>query len=408
MKNRGQPYSLGRRQNVDGSFVFTARFRKPGGSFGTAKSTGVLDKGKDRDRDRAVAWCEQYLAGGQVTTGANMTLATFGEGFFDWSADYARDRILRGKRYSQEQAYNHSLNFKKWISGDAIGKMRLETINDQAVGDWQLRLARCGLAPKTIHQQTMALRILLKAAYRAGHLRQPIQYEPISGSVKNRRGMLSLDEATKVFSLPWDDPRYLVGNLLAIVTGLRAGEIVGLRFSMVLDADVLIVGTWRPRTAMVSDTTKGGEPRKVPVPASVMLLVRALMDSNPWLGRVADPFVFWSNSGPGRALAQRELTEALHAKLDKVIGKGVWRARRIGMHSWRVFTNTAYLEGAVPSAMIEKTIGHTSVAMTALYYRPQAMAPVRAVQDEIAASLKLPATGLPVKPGRKSRARPAG
>jgi integrase len=389
-KRRGQPYSLVSRQLASGAKIYYARFREADGSFGSAKSTGVEDTGKPRSRDLAVSWCEQYLAGGQVTTGANTTLADYGTGFFDWSGDYAQERILRGRRYSQEQARLHALAFDNWIKDDKIGKMRLEAIDDRAVASWQLRLAAAGLAPKTIHQRTMTLRLVLKAAFRDGHLRRPIQYEPISGKVKNQRGVLTMQEAAVIFAEPWPDARAMAGNLLAVTTGLRAGEICGLRTSRVQADHVEVVGTWRPKTGIVSDTTKGGGSRRVPAPAAVISMLQALILANPWRGRVADPFVFWSNGSQDRAMDQRDLTKALHDRIDQVIGVDAWRVRHIGMHSWRAFANTALLEAAVPSAMIRHTIGHTSDAMTALYYRPQAMAPIRQVQDGIAAALGLP------------------
>ena len=386
-KRRGLPYSITVRKLSSGAKMFYARFRGSDGTFGPAKSTGVEDAGKMRDRDKAVAWCEQYLTGGQITTNAYMTLAVYGEGFFAWDSAYAQDRILRGKRYSMEQARSHELAFLNWIKPDKIGNMRLEMIDDQAVASWQLRIASTGLAPKTVHQRTMTLRILLKAAYRTGHLRRVIQYEPISGRVKSPRGMLTIEEATRVFSEPWGDQRTYAGNLLAIVTGLRAGEVVGIRSSRVHDDHIEIVGTWRPKSRQLSDSTKGGSPRRVPVPAQVMDIIKILIKSNPWKGRVDDPYVFWSNGAADRPVAQSELTEAFHARLDVVLGFNMWRLRRLGMHSWRAFANSAYLEASVPSAMIQKTIGHTSDAMTALYYKPQALIPIRDVQTGIASTI---------------------
>jgi integrase len=389
-KQRGQAYSLTTRQLTNGARMYYARFRGLDGKFGPAKSTGIEDQGKQRDRDKALAWCEQYLAGGQVTTSANMTLAAFGAGFFDFNGTYAQDRLLRGKRYSQEQAATHALGFKNWIQDDRLGKTRLSVIDDRAVSSWQLRLAAAGLAPATIHQRTMTLRILLREAYRSGLMRRPIDYEPIGAKRKKVRGVLTLSEAAQLFSLAWPDQLTMVGNLLSAVTGLRAGEVVGLRSSCIHADHVDVVGTWRPKTATMSDGTKNGKPRAVPVPGQVMTLVRALLAANPWRSVSQDPFVFYSSVRADRPVDQRILTAALHDVLDGMIGKPKRMARKIDFHSWRVFANSAYLERSVPDAMIRSTIGHSSQDMTALYYRPEALAPVRAVQADLADALQLP------------------
>lgn len=254
----------------------------------------------------------------------------------------------------------------------------------------------------------MTLRILLTAAHAAGYLRRPVEYQTIKTRPKVPKRILTVEEAAALFSLRWDDPRYLVGNLLGSVTGLRAGEITGLRFSNVLPDRVLAFGTWRPQTAIVSDNTKGGVPRTAPVPAPIMAFVRALMAVNPWRQRSADPFVFFSVKTPERAMEQRELTEALHDRLDAMLGPEARRSQTIGFHSWRHFANTNYLEGAVPPEMVQKTIGHANAAMTMLYYRPQALAPIKAVQDTVVAAYKLPAPALTLRPRRRAQATPAG
>ena len=43
------------------------------------------------------------------------------------------------------------------------------------------------------------------------------------------RGALTPQEAKKIFSAPWSDTRAYAGNLLAMTSGLRIGEVLALR-----------------------------------------------------------------------------------------------------------------------------------------------------------------------------------
>jgi integrase len=55
-------------------------------------------------------------------------------------------------------------------------------------------------------------------------------FEYFSGKAK-KRGVLTPQEAAELFAIPWKDERVKIGNMVAMTTGCRLGEIQALRKS---------------------------------------------------------------------------------------------------------------------------------------------------------------------------------
>jgi integrase len=105
------------------------------------------------------------------------------------------------------------------------------------------------------------------------------------------RGVLTPQEAGRLFSVQWPDKRAYTGNLLAMTSGLRHGEILALRESdIVREQPVLhIRHSWSGKDGLKG--TKNGEARRVPVLPEVKEMLLGLLKENPHQGK--DRFIFW-------------------------------------------------------------------------------------------------------------------
>jgi hypothetical protein len=85
-RTEGGDFSLHTRPSNKGP-VFYVQFRKGHGTWGTAKSTHILDGSGRRAHDDAVkeatAWAQSYVDHGQVVTKERATFSGFAIGFFD-------------------------------------------------------------------------------------------------------------------------------------------------------------------------------------------------------------------------------------------------------------------------------------------------------------------------------------
>jgi len=130
----------------------------------------------------------------------------------------------------------------------------------------------------------------LKWAYSEGFIAD----NPAAGFKKAKgaaaeRIVLTPAEAEAVFKTKWKDQRSYVGNILALTTGLRAGEVLALRKSDIGGRVLHVRHSWSTMDGL--KCPKNGEKRKVPLLPEVRDRIMELLDENPH--RVDDPFIFY-------------------------------------------------------------------------------------------------------------------
>jgi integrase len=161
------------------------------------------------------------------------------------------------------------------------------------------------------------------------------------------RGILTPEEATALFSLEWSDERVKLANLLAMTTGLRAGEIIALRREDIAEAWLCVRHSYSRRDLL--KTTKTGAERRVPLLPSIRTELLALADRSPW---GADGFIFYGEESADIPMSQNLLLYGLQDALlrlslgdmystatDEERNKAgaAWKARNVVFHSWRHF-----------------------------------------------------------------------
>jgi len=106
-----------------------------------------------------------------------------------------------------------------------------------------------------------------------------------------KRAVLTDEEVRRLFVSPWPDERAYVGNLLAMSTGLRAGEVLAIQVRDIEEDRVPVQHSWSDHDKLKG--TKTGEERAVPILPEVRTAMLELMRRNPHgIGPTA--FVFWS------------------------------------------------------------------------------------------------------------------
>jgi len=269
-KTEGERFSLHTRPSKRGA-VYYVQFRKEDGTWGTAKSTHIrVPKGKDGPRAqrdvlvRATAWAQSYVDHGQVVTRERDTFASFTGDFFDPDGEWAREKRRRGHRLSADQCERHGRSMKNHLL-PYFGRMRIGRVDDEHIRYFQEKLEDKHLSCGTINRVTVALRLVVKAAYRKKLLRRMPVVEAVSEKDRKQRGVYLPGEIRALFKLEWPDRRRYVANKLAAATGMRAGEITGLREGNVHPEYIEVEHTWSPRFGL--GPTKTGRPRIAPIPS---------------------------------------------------------------------------------------------------------------------------------------------
>ena len=233
-------------------------------------STGCTD-------ERAAAdWAALHgpAAKKRIPPGETMPFSAYADGWWRPDHDYVKRQVARGFSLGS----NYLAQCRSLLSNHLIptfGKAFLVQIKPQHVDDFLFALARKGLSSGTINHCLSVLNLMLAEA----KFRALIQVNPCEGvrRMANRpgaRGILSIQEAKTLLdeatiNTVWDGNliHYTI-NVLAASTGMRAGEIMGLRAGHVhlgQDPYVAVVSAWKRSDCTYGDP-KCRSFREIPLP----------------------------------------------------------------------------------------------------------------------------------------------
>ena len=217
--------------------------------------------------------------------------------------------------------------------------------------------------------------------------RMPV-VEAVSEKEHTQRGVYLPHEIRALFNLEWADRRCYVANKLAAATGMRAGEIAGLRENDLHPEYIEVEHTWSPRFGL--GPTKTGRPRIVPIPSLIAGELAQLIAENQRQGE--NRFIFYSIH-PDKPMHQREATEALYASLLKIgIDEGARKARGLDFHAWRHTFNSLLIDRRIPLQAVQSVTGHLTPEMTQRYYHlgGEAGAGIRQISESLFVDEKKP------------------
>jgi integrase len=148
-------------------------------------------------------------------------------------------------------------------------------------------------------------------------------------------------------------------NRLASITGMRIGEVLGLRGEFVFDNFILVCGQYGEFG--YKPYTKTKEDRPIPLLPEMMALLHKLMKAN------GKGFVFSLDGGASPvcySYIRRDFTRAL----EKIgIDENEASRRRLTLHSWRHFVNTDFLQQGMTLPQVQGVTGHKSAQTSGIY-----------------------------------------
>jgi hypothetical protein len=212
--------------------VFYARFLQPDGTYTSGRSTG------ETNRKYAEIKAYEYLQTGKVVSVKNMKLKDFSNDFFDWDGEWAVSKRSSGLRISQEQCKRNESILSCHVN-ERLGDMYLADFDTALVRKFRNDLFRDGFSGSTINKALGCLKSILESAEEQHLIRNMPRFQRASLQTKEK-GILTLDEVTRLFADPWDDELTYVANLVAASTGFRLSEIRGIKRCNVLDGRIII------------------------------------------------------------------------------------------------------------------------------------------------------------------------
>jgi integrase len=319
--------------------------------------------------------CEDLYRTGKLIPGKTKPL-TFGEyakGFWERGSDYLENQEGRADITT---AYID--NCKKMTANQILpffGGLPLEKITYKDINKWLLNFKNRGFtvsdtgvkkAYKNTYANTVfgALNVMMAFAVE----QELIKTNPCARvkRLKNDRRkieIITVEETRKLFPQNWksvwgDKEIAYTANRLASLTGMRAGEILGLRGEYVFDDYIYICGSYGEYGY---GPTKTKETRFIPLIPEMIALLKKLMARN------GKGYVF-SLDGGGKPVCRKHIYDEFHRALKRIgIDKAEIARRGLSIHSWRHFLNTELQRQGLSLPQVQAVTGHKSDRMSEWY-----------------------------------------
>jgi len=282
-----------------------------------------------------------------------------------------------------------------------LGQVKLQELTPLAVERCYARLLKGGLAPKTVRNTHTVLHRALADAERLGVLvRSPVAAARPPSVPRHERPTWSPEELSR-FLQATAGHRLHAAFVLVATTGLRRGEVLGLRWSDVsLEGAALSVVqtiTSVGGQTLVSSTKTGKSRRQVALDAGTVAVLRAHRVRQAEQ-RLAAGSV-WQDHGllfcreDGRALNPEHFTRLFRALVAK---HGM---RPIRLHDLRHTHATLALQAGVHPKVVSERLGHATVGITLDLYSHVVPSLDRQAAETIAALIQLPDVDCPAGGG---------
>lgn len=296
-----------------------------------------------------------------------------------WLEEVARPKLA----YSTLKSYESYLN--RHIIPE-LGHIKLGELTPQDVQKFLNKRARSGLTPRTVQYLRAILRSALAEAEAWGYIER--NSASLAKAPKMERREVSVLTATDARALIASTVDDRIGNLfaLALYTGLRQGELLGLRWP---DID-LDQGTIQIRKALQKQgrEMKFIEPktarsrRKIFLPAAaVSILTHQKVNVDVMRRHAGSAWQDWDLVFPSQVGTPLDGSNVTHHLQRKLTEAGLPRVR---FHDLRHTCATLLLEQGVQDRVIMEQLGHSQITLTLNTYshvRPTMLSAAAAALD---------------------------
>jgi len=208
--------------------------------------------------------------------------------FWDWDGNYVQGRIERGKRIGRRYVDGCRSKIKIHIEPFFKDK-QLCDINTQLLEQFMRSFPRRDIDPKngfstsTINLVMKVIKKALKEAVRLQIIpRDPSSSIELLSEDTEERGILTPDEITELFINNWTDERSKIASILGAVSGMRLGEILGLRIEYVnTSKNVIMVERSYSYYEKRLKGTKTEKHRIIYTDSSIIKMLTNLYQKNP-------------------------------------------------------------------------------------------------------------------------------
>jgi integrase len=305
---------------------------------------------------------------GKLVPKKTETFADFSEDFWVWDKCTYILRCNNLKKAKKSISIEHARTERGYLKNHILPyfrKRKLTSITKEEIEDFIIYLRKNKpLAAGTINHLIKILKIMFAEAKR----RQLIYEDPSKeisylDAREQERGVLTIEEVVTLLNPKnidklWDGCRISYAmNVLAAVTGMRRGELLGLLNRNVHPDHIYVEKSFGHITG-VKNQTKGLDPRYAPITPEIYRLLQTIMKGGP------EGFTFSLHEGSKHYPENQILPKFKAALLKMGMTEQERTERNLVFHSWRHTFNTILLLKKITVPKIQAVVGHKDNRMT--------------------------------------------
>lgn len=194
-------------------------------------------------------------------------------------------------------------------------------------------------------------------------------------TVYKEKVLLTKEMAVALFKRMWKNPMAKLANMVAMCTGMRAGEILALTPEDLGEDCIYVNHSWNALDKLKSP--KNGETRiEYVYSQEVIFNLLALASTN--YHKTGIKFIFYSTL-PNQPLDEKVLTKSLRYEL-KQMGMAEEEVKKVTFHAWRHFYTT-YMRGKVDDKLLKSQTGHKTLEMLNHYSNHQIEGDIELIKE---------------------------
>lgn len=362
-----EPYTIFKRTLSSGRTVYYYQFRDDYGRRSSAYSTGTDNLAQAKRIVR------KLYNEGMFKTSSNMTFGAFAKDFFSEGGKYSYLLELKGRKVTKSTMFIYKRALDKLLLPyfEKISINKISTITVREFKKWALE----DNAANSVNNAILCLTIILRYAQE----KQIIQTLPKMESVKiqkKERSLLTEDELTEFFKLAFttQNKKASLALLLGACTGMRVGEIMGLKPDCVYENYIDINKSFHPMFGLGDTKTK--QNRYVPIPRELSVRLKEIAD---------EEWVFCKDDKP---LNKGIIAYCFDKCLEKMDIKK--QERGLTVHSLRAFFISYLQSKNISEPKIRAVVGHSDQTMTSVYtyWKPDMFPEINEVQESLYEKIK--------------------
>jgi integrase len=291
------------------------------------------------------------------------TFEEFSKGWWEWeTCPYLKERCKR-KNLSQTYAKRGRMVMLAQLT-PYFGKMKLDKITPDVIEKWFDHMASKGYK----NTYTNGILAIFKVMMNWAAKKKIIPSDPTREFAKlvNDRKPLKIitpEEFKVLFVKDWqrvwdNDLIACVGNKLAALTGMRSGEVLGLKGEYVFDSHIQV---FKQYDKFGYRDTKTKDNRNIPLVPQLIAELHEIKAVN------GNGYLF-SEDGGATPVSGRYFYDHFLEALERIgMGKEEIKERGLCFHAWRHFCNTELQKAGLSIQKVQAVTGHKSDRMTEWY-----------------------------------------